>query len=127
MDPCAVLDASTAQQLGLDTGQPDDPSNSSVQLKSCKWGYTGPDGRPAATFHLIYTSRVPISPSPTPIPVAGVPSAVASGNDNGCAVLWPTSFGEVLVHVARVNEGPQRDLCSLASDFAAAVAPRVPK
>ncbi|WP_329149390.1 DUF3558 domain-containing protein [Streptomyces sp. NBC_01456] len=127
IDPCTAVDATTAQQLGLGTGLPDDPTNSSVQLKSCKWSYSGPDGRETATFHLIYTREVPVSPSPTPIPVAGVPSAVATGNDNACAVLWPASFGEVLVHVARVNEGPQRDLCSLASDFAGAVAPRVPK
>lgn len=127
IDPCAVLDATTAQQMGLGTGLPDDPSNSSVQLRSCKWSYSGSDGRETATFHLLYTRNVPVSPSPTPIPVAGVPSAVATSNDNACAILWPASFGEVLVHVARVNEGPQRDLCGLASDFAAAVAPRVPR
>ncbi|MFE2229251.1 DUF3558 family protein [Streptomyces kronopolitis] len=125
-DPCAALDATTAQQLGLGTGLPDNPGNAGVQLNSCRWSYSGSDGREAAAFHLVYTRDVPVSPSPTPISVVGVPSAVATSNDNACAILWPASFGEVLVHVARVNAGPQRDLCALASEFAAAVAPRVP-
>ncbi|MFJ9416974.1 DUF3558 domain-containing protein [Streptomyces sp. NPDC101227] len=126
-DPCAAVDVALAKEWGLDSGRPDNPTDPNAGLTSCQWGYYGSNTSATAVFHLIYAKGpVPMSPSPTPIAVTGVPSATASENDTACAVQWPTSFGKAIVHVARSGEGLPGDLCSLAAGFAGAVAPRVP-
>ncbi|MFH8569381.1 DUF3558 family protein [Streptomyces sp. NPDC017993] len=126
LDPCTAVDTAMARQWGLGGGRPESVGNGESPMRICTWGLYGSGTTASGTFRLIYAKDMPVSPEPTPISVAGVPSAKASGNDNGCVVQWPTSFGQALVHAARVSDGAGGDLCRLAADFASAVAIRVP-
>ncbi|AIA01302.1 hypothetical protein SAZ_04430 [Streptomyces noursei ZPM] len=122
-DPCAALDANTAAAWGLSAGRPNNPSDPQAGLKACSW--SGTVGGAALTYTLIYAKDIPVSPEPTPTSVTGVPSASVLGNDQGCAIVWPTSFGKVFVHV-KADTGTQPNLCDSAATFATQVAPRVP-
>ncbi|GAA2658857.1 DUF3558 domain-containing protein [Streptomyces lunalinharesii] len=122
-DPCAALDASTAAAWGLSAGRPNNPTDPQAGLKACTW--SGTVGGAAVTYTLIYAKDIPVSPEPTPTSVVGIPSASVLGNDQGCAIVWPTSFGKVFAHV-KVDSGTQPDLCNSAATFATQVAPRVP-
>ncbi|MGG2461215.1 DUF3558 family protein [Streptomyces sp. RGM 3693] len=124
-DPCTALDANTAATLGLSPGRSENPTNPQAGLKACSWSGTGSSGGASVTYTLIYSRDVPVSPEPTPTSIAGLPSASVTGNDLGCVVLWPTSFGKAMVH-AKSDSGSQPNLCNSAAGFATEVAPRVP-
>jgi hypothetical protein len=126
LDPCTAVDTALARQWGLDGGRPENAGDSEAPLRMCTWRLYGSQTSASATFRLIYSSPMPVSPEPTPISVAGIPSAKASENGNGCLVQWPTSFGQAVVYASRTDEGAGGDLCRLAADFAGAVALRVP-
>ncbi|MFE4016946.1 DUF3558 family protein [Streptomyces sp. NPDC059101] len=122
-DPCSALDPNTAAALGLSAGRADVSANPQSGLKACSWSWTS--GGVSLTYDLIYSKDIPVSPEPTPTSIANVPSASVTGNDLGCVVLWPTSFGKAFVHV-KSDSGAQPDLCNTAAGFASQVAPRVP-
>lgn len=126
LDPCVVVDSSMATEWGLGGGTSETSGTDDAPIRVCTWARQGSGTAGSATFRLIYAKALPLSPEPTPISVTGIPSARASGNENGCAVQWPTSFGQALVHARWVYEGEGGDLCRLAADFAGAVAVRVP-
>ncbi|NBE51690.1 DUF3558 family protein [Streptomyces boluensis] len=126
-DACAAVDASTAEAWGLDSGREAETEGAGVALHGgCVWTLWDAQTEAVAEVSLYYSEETPIEPAPTPVSVDGLPSARSSGNAAGCLVVWPTSFGMAVVHVAPENDGPGQDLCDLAADFAGEIAANVP-
>jgi len=126
-DPCAAVDDALIQQWYLTSGQTETPSSDGGGLlKICSWQSFDGDSSVAIKFTLMYTGNVPLSPAPTPIQVDGAPDAAASGNENGCVVQLPASFGKIFVYASPVDANRTGDMCRLAADFAGGLAPRLP-
>ncbi|MGR4880747.1 DUF3558 family protein [Streptomyces sp. LARHCF249] len=119
-DPCDAVDSDVSDEWELDSPEPD--RSDKVPMRACSWN----SDRESARLMVMYSRDIPLEPEPTPTSVAGVSSAMVSGNDKGCVILWPASFGKVLVVAQRGTAEPDRHVCDIAADFAEAVAPEVP-
>ncbi|WP_328928390.1 DUF3558 domain-containing protein [Streptomyces sp. NBC_00190] len=123
-DPCEAVDSATARQWKLYSPEPD--RRDQVPMRVCSWTWLGAGNSTTATLSVMYTKELPMEPKPKPTSVAGIPSAMVSGNDKGCVILWPASYGEVIVMAQRGDGELTRHVCEIAADFARAVAPSVP-
>lgn len=119
-DPCDAVDGDVTDEWELDSPEPD--RSDQVPMRACSWN----SDRESARLMVMYSRDIPLDPRPTPTSVAGVSSARVSGNDKACVILWPASFGKVLVIAQEGTSEPDRDVCDIAADFAEAVAPGVP-
>lgn len=119
-DPCDAVDSDVSDEWRLDSPEPD--RSDEIPMRACRWN----SERESVQLMVMYSRDIPLNPEPTPTSVAGVRSAMVSGNDRACVILWPASFGKVLVVAQRGTGEPDREVCEIAAEFAEAVAPEVP-
>lgn len=119
-DPCDAVGSDVTGEWELDSPDPD--RRDEIPMRACSWT----SDRESVRLLVMYSRDIPLEPKPTPTSVHGVRSAMVSGNDKGCVILWPTSFGKALVMAQQGSGSPDRDVCDIAADFAEAVAPEVP-
>ncbi|MDQ8703656.1 hypothetical protein RCO28_14325 [Streptomyces sp. LHD-70] len=125
---CEAVDTAITAEWNLDSGSEENVENAGASLFSgCTWTMSGDGSGSPTQLSLFYGKEIPIEPTPTPTPVDGVPSAEVSGNEAGCLIVWPTSFGRAVVHAVPSNEDSYDNACDLASEFAGSVAPNVPE
>jgi hypothetical protein len=115
-EPCAAVSDGLAAELSLQRPVADE--------SGCRWRWTKDD---LTSFRLSYSDEPPAQwEDVSPIEVDGVPSATKYSNAMTCMVMWPTSYGSVNLSAgsAAISE---KDLCDLAAEFAAGVAPQIPR
>ncbi|TJZ54349.1 DUF3558 domain-containing protein [Streptomyces piniterrae] len=117
-DPCAALSSELEQKWELQR-------DTTMTEPGCRWV---PQGDRTHFIVLRYSDTGPAQwDSISPITVDGVPSATSHRMASRCMIQWPTSFGSASVAVNALYNAGGRDLCDIAADFTAAVAPNVPR